>query len=161
MKLRWLMVWFMSMEHQMPTARSISQAIMSIPHHMICASSPLHSSFFTFSNDLHKSNQLWLTGQSFYLIVSLFSLSGCFLCVSLFLSLILSIVKTGDTSQHEDILFLYWHSQRDGIMDESDDRCCACARRASHKVCKSIIKIVIFPESLSFYLKSGDLSGLF
>lgn len=44
---------------------------------------------------------------------------------------------SGDASQHEDVLFLHGHSQRDGVLDESNDRCCTCAFRASQKVCKS------------------------
>ncbi|XP_051807570.1 pleckstrin homology domain-containing family A member 5-like isoform X15 [Acanthochromis polyacanthus] len=57
------------------------------------------------------------------------ALHGIFSCMSLFLS----IVKTGDTSQHADILFLHRHSQRDGVLDESNDRCCTCAFRADQK----------------------------
>lgn len=62
----------------------------------------------------------------------------------------LSIVKTGDTSQHADILFLHWHSQRDGVLDESNDRSCTGAGRAGQKVCKSTSKRDIFTESLHF-----------
>lgn len=49
--------------------------------------------------------------------------------------------KTGSTSQHADILFLHWHSQRDGIMDESDDRRCTRAGRDRQKVCGSVVTL--------------------
>lgn len=81
---------------------------------------------------------------------SLFFVPGFFLYALLFPILILSIVKTGHTSQHADILFLHWHSQRDGVMDESNDRCCTCACRASEEVCKIITEIIIFTEFLYF-----------
>lgn len=69
-------------------------------------------------------------------------------------------VTTGDTSQHEDLLFLHRHRQRNGVLDESDDRRSTCAFGADQEVCEKAPKIVIFKQSLDV-LNSKDCGGLF
>lgn len=75
-----------------------------------------------------------------YLLLSSLSVNPHLLLPPIYLSPLVNIsphslpAPPGHSPQHADVLFLHWHSQRDGVLDESHDGCCPRPHWTSQKV---------------------------
>lgn len=151
MTIRGLMVWFMWMV-QMPTTRSISQT--SFSQQWLCNVVAIQRVWTApYSSYLHNPHNLNLPIR--VEVLSKINADLIFFFYSLLQVTVTvpapNLVTTGNSSQHADVLFLLRHSQRNGVLDESNDRCCTCSLWPSQKVCENITNAVIFTECLNFF----------